>query len=73
MPPGTRIGFLSLGTMGTPMVLNLSRTFNLTVWNRSLSKYPALKRAGAAIGTMPSEVVEKPDLIFTTLSDRPAT
>ena len=72
MPPGTRIGFLGLGMMGMPMALNLARTFPLTVWNRSSSKYPALTQAGATIGTTPSQVVEKSDVIFTMLFDGPA-
>ncbi|MBI4597463.1 MAG: hypothetical protein HY737_03580 [Candidatus Omnitrophica bacterium] len=30
-----RVGFLSLGTMGTPMAINLLKAgFPLTVWNR---------------------------------------
>lgn len=73
MPPPTRVGFLGLGKMGSPMALNLSRSFPLTVWNRTLSKYPALTSAGAAIGATPSEVVEKSDVIFSMLFDGAAT
>ena len=72
MHPGARVGFLGLGMMGTPMALNLSRMFPLTVWNRSPAKYPTLTQAGAQIGTTPSQVVEKSDVIFTMLFDGPA-
>ncbi|KAF4338967.1 gamma hydroxybutyrate dehydrogenase [Fusarium beomiforme] len=67
-----RIGFLGLGTMGTPMALNLCRKFPVTVWNRSSSKYSALLKAGATIGKTPSHVVEQSDYIFTMLFDGPA-
>ncbi|KAI1194911.1 hypothetical protein F5X97DRAFT_309639 [Nemania serpens] len=64
-----RIGFLGLGTMGTPMALNLSRHFPLTVWNRSSSRYPPLIAAGAKVGAAPSEVAQNSDVIFTMLYD----
>ncbi|KAL2015615.1 hypothetical protein VTK56DRAFT_5093 [Thermocarpiscus australiensis] len=67
-----RVGFLGLGVMGTPMALNLSRKFPLTVWNRSPSKYPPLVQAGAKIGATPSQVVEHSDIIFTMLFDEDA-
>ncbi|KAF9775358.1 hypothetical protein IL306_006534 [Fusarium sp. DS 682] len=67
-----RIGFLGLGTMGTPMALNLCRKFPVTVWNRSPSKYSALLKAGATIGKTPSDVVERSDCIFAMLFDGPA-
>ncbi|KAI1429486.1 hypothetical protein F5Y12DRAFT_709970 [Xylaria sp. FL1777] len=67
-----RIGFLGLGTMGTPMALNLSRHFPITVWNRSPSKYPPLVEAGAKVGATPSQVAKESDIIFTMLFDAAA-
>ncbi|KAI1355024.1 hypothetical protein F5Y01DRAFT_272006 [Xylaria sp. FL0043] len=67
-----RVGFLGLGTMGTPMALNLSHHFPITVWNRSSSKYPPLAEAGARIGATPSQVAEESDVIFIMLFDAAA-
>ncbi|KID74190.1 Glyoxylate/succinic semialdehyde reductase 2 [Metarhizium brunneum] len=68
-----RIGFLGLGRMGTPMALNLCKTYPTTVWNRTASKYPALTAAGAKIGHTPAQVAQHSDVIFTMLFDAPAT
>lgn len=67
-----KIGFLGLGTMGTPMAMNLCRKFPVMVWNRSSSKYNALREAGATVGTTPSSVIKQSDVIFTMLFDAPA-
>ncbi|RSL52168.1 hypothetical protein CEP54_011042 [Fusarium duplospermum] len=67
-----RIGFLGLGTMGTPMALNLCRKSSVIVWNRNPSKYTSLTDSGATIGETPSEVAQKSDFIFTMLFDGPA-
>ncbi|KAI0490753.1 hypothetical protein F4859DRAFT_20812 [Xylaria cf. heliscus] len=67
-----RIGFLGLGTMGTPMALNLARCFPITVWNRSASKYPPLVEAGAEVGSTPSQVAQVSDIIFIMLFDAAA-
>lgn len=67
-----KIGFLGLGTMGTPMALNLCRKFPVTVWNRSNSKYAPLVAAGAKVAEKPSQVVQQSDVIFTMLFDAPA-
>ncbi|KAI0540942.1 hypothetical protein GGR58DRAFT_70662 [Xylaria digitata] len=67
-----RIGFLGLGTMGSPMALNLSRHFPITVWNRSPSKYTPLVEAGAKVGATPSHVAEESDVVFVMLFDAAA-
>lgn len=67
-----RIGFLGLGTMGTPMALNLARHFPITVWNRSSSKCAPLIEAGAKTGNTPSEVAQGSDVIFMMLVDAAA-
>lgn len=67
-----RLGFLGLGVMGVPMARNLSRSFPLTVWNRSAAKYPILRQAGASIGETPTKVAEVSDIIFVMLFNAPA-
>ncbi|KAI1310063.1 hypothetical protein F5Y03DRAFT_346756 [Xylaria venustula] len=67
-----RVGFIGLGTMGTPMALNLCRDFPTIVWNRSASRYQPLVEAGARIGATPSDVAEESDVIFIMLFDAAA-
>ncbi|KAM0227363.1 hypothetical protein ACHAPO_011610 [Fusarium lateritium] len=55
--------------MGTPMALNLARKYSLTVWNRSPSKYPLLRQAGANIADTPRQLVKDTDVIFTMVSN----
>lgn len=63
------LGFIGLGTMGTPMALNLARKFPLTIWNRTPSKYHLFDQTDAEIASSPLQVVEKSDIIFTMLFD----
>ncbi|KAI4601175.1 hypothetical protein KJ359_012363 [Pestalotiopsis sp. 9143b] len=69
-----RVGFLGLGVMGTPMALNLSRRFPLTVWNRSPAKYEALRQVDTniSIAENPRQVLEQSDVIFTMLFNETA-
>lgn len=67
-----KIGFIGLGTMGTPMALNLSRHFPVTVWNRTPSRYPPLIEAGAKVGATPAQVAEQSEVIFVMLFDAAA-
>ncbi len=67
-----RVGFLGLGVMGTPMALNISRNFPLTVWNRSASKYPPLVQMGAKTSATPLQVVRQSDIIIMMLFDEQA-
>jgi 3-hydroxyisobutyrate dehydrogenase len=67
-----RVGFLGLGKMGTPMAINLCRKFPVTVWNRTVSKYPAVTQAGARVANTPAEVAEQSDIIFTMMYDKDA-
>ncbi|KAI5918071.1 putative NAD binding NADP oxidoreductase coenzyme F420-dependent [Camillea tinctor] len=62
-----KLGFLGLGFMGKPMALNLARHFQLTVWNRSPSKYPAFLQAGCKTAETPAQVARESDIIFTML------
>ncbi|KAE8410951.1 hypothetical protein BDV36DRAFT_276206 [Aspergillus pseudocaelatus] len=62
-----RLGFLGLGVMGVPMARNLARHFPVTVWNRSINKYPLLKDTNASIGETPAKVAQKSDIVFVML------
>ena len=64
-----RLGFIGLGTMGTPMALSLARKFPLTVWNRTPSKYHHFDQTSAEIASSPLQVIQKSDIIFTMLFD----
>ena len=45
----SRVGFLGLGTMGTPMAKNLKKKgFEVVVWNRTPARAEALKADGIA-------------------------
>ncbi|CAG9974880.1 unnamed protein product [Clonostachys byssicola] len=67
----TRVGFLGLGMMGTPMASRLAANNPLTVWNRSplQSKYEPLKQLGANIGYTPAHVINQSDVTFMMLFD----
>lgn len=67
-----RIGFLGLGTMGTPMAANLAKAgFPLTVWNRTAAKVEPLLRVGAKPGKSPAHTAAAADIVITMVS-RPA-
>ena len=64
------IGFVGLGKMGSVMApLFIEAGHKLTVFNRSPEKTKAIRRMGAMVAEIPSEVAENSDLIFTMLSD----
>lgn len=67
------LGFLGLGIMGKAMAINLLENgFNVTVWNRSLSKCEELVAYGASVGNTPAEVVKKCKYTIAMLADPPA-
>jgi 3-hydroxyisobutyrate dehydrogenase-like beta-hydroxyacid dehydrogenase len=64
-----RVGFIGLGTMGTPMATNLAKAgFPLTVWNRTPSKVEPLLRVGAKSGKTPAHVASGVDVVITMVS-----
>ena len=64
-----RVGFLGLGTMGTPMASNLVKAgFPLVVWNRTASKVEPLLRLGAKAGESPAHVAAEVDVVITMVS-----
>ncbi len=68
-PSNLRVGFLGLGTMGTPMAMNLARAgVPLTVWNRTASKVEPLLRVGARVGKSPAHVAAEVAVVITMVS-----
>ena len=65
----SRIGFIGLGTMGTPMATNLMKAgFPLIVWNRTASRMEPLVRLGAKVGKGPAQVAAEADVVITMVS-----
>ena len=64
-----RIGFIGLGTMGTPMATNLAKAnFPLTVWNRTASKVEPLLQVGAKAAKSPAHVAAEAEVVITMVS-----
>lgn len=64
-----RVGFVGLGTMGTPMATNIAKAgFSLIVWNRTASKVEPLLRLGAKAGKSPAHVAAEVDVVITMVS-----
>lgn len=73
MPQGRelpRIGLVGLGRMGAAIAPRLVQGCSqLTVWNRSAEKCPALSALGAHVARSPREVSESSDIILSILFD----
>ena len=66
------VGFIGLGTMGTPMVRNLLKAgFEVTVFNRTASKSEMIRKDGAKVASSPKEVAARNAIIVTIVSDTP--
>jgi 2-hydroxy-3-oxopropionate reductase len=66
----TTIGFIGLGTMGTPMARNLlSRGHAITIWARRPEAMAPLLTAGAAACESPAHVAAASDIIITMVTD----
>jgi len=67
-----RIGFIGLGIMGQGMAANLIRAgFDLTIWNRTVTRMQELVAQGAHAGASPADVAARSDIIVTCVSDTP--
>ena len=65
-----KIGFLGLGSMGTPMALRLlAAGHELSVWNRSESRTKPLIHEGAIAAATPAEAELGADAVITMLFD----
>ncbi|CAL0322081.1 unnamed protein product [Lupinus luteus] len=66
----SRVGFLGLGIMGSPMALNLIHSgIDVTVWNRTKTKCEPLINLGAKYKSSPEEVAASCDVTFAMLAD----
>jgi 2-hydroxy-3-oxopropionate reductase len=66
----TAIGFIGLGTMGTPMARNLLKGGHaVTVWARRPEALAALVTTGATVGDSAADVAAKTDIIVTMVTD----
>ena len=67
-----KVGFIGLGIMGQGMARNLLKAgFDLTVWNRTVSKAQALVSEGAALAHNPADLSAHCDVIVICVSDTP--
>ncbi len=74
MPPDSSVGFIGLGTMGTPMALNLVRAGTpLVVWNRTRSRCEPLAQAGATVAPDAAELFAGCETVILMLENDPAT
>jgi 2-hydroxy-3-oxopropionate reductase len=67
-----KIGFVGLGIMGNPMSRNLVKAgHKLVVYDILPKPVEELKQAGAEVGTSPSDVASKTNIIITMLPNSP--
>ncbi len=65
-----KIGFVGLGIMGNGMAANLVRKgFEVTVWNRDLSKTASLKELGAKVASNVGDLAVNAEVIVTMVRD----
>ncbi|OOV20456.1 NAD(P)-dependent oxidoreductase [Flavobacterium sp. LM4] len=65
-----KLGWIGLGTMGTPMAKNLEKAgYTLSVYNRSIEKTQAFQNSNVSISKNITELVSDSDIIFTMISD----
>jgi 2-hydroxy-3-oxopropionate reductase len=67
------LGFIGLGTMGTPMALRLLKGGHaVTVWARRPEAMAGLVRAGATAGSSSADVAANSDIVITMVTDTAA-
>ncbi|WP_105181694.1 NAD(P)-dependent oxidoreductase [Pseudoalteromonas sp. T1lg21] len=65
-----RVGFIGLGKMGAGICENIQKAgYQLTVFNRTISKTLPFQERGAKVSRSIRELVEQSDIIFTSLLD----
>lgn len=66
----TKIGWMGLGNMGTPMATNLLKAgYNMTVFNRTKAKTKSMEDAGAAVVDTPANLFETCNIVFSMVSN----
>ena len=69
-----RIGFIGLGMMGTPLVLNLLKAgFEVMVWNRTHAKAADAREAGASWAASIGDLARQTDVVITMVTDAAAS
>ena len=69
----TTIGFIGLGTMGTPMARRLLHAgYPVVVWARRREAMATLSAEGASIGESPADVAARSDVVMTMVTDTAA-
>lgn len=69
-----RIGFIGLGMMGTPLVLNLLKAgFEVMVWNRTPAKTADAREAGASGAASIGDLARQTDVVITMVTDAAAS
>ena len=72
-PMATRIGFIGLGTMGSPMARRLLNAgYPVTVWARRREAVASLVEAGASAGDSAADVALNADIVMTMVTDTKA-
>jgi len=62
--PPVPISFLGIGLMGRPMAMNLVKSgYQVTVWNRTVSKAADLVSAGARLAKSPADAVRQAEAV----------
>jgi 3-hydroxyisobutyrate dehydrogenase len=65
-----KVGFAGLGLMGSRMARTLKRRgFEVTVWNRTLSKADPLKAEGILVAPTPQALAQQVDVFCTCVAD----
>jgi len=68
-----KIAFFGTGLLGEPMAHQLVEAgYDVTVYNRTVSRTLALKKKGAAVAGNPVEAMEEAEVFVTMLADYPA-
>lgn len=71
--PSSRVGVIGMGTMGSPMAVNLVRAgFPVTVFNRTPEKCADAVREGARQARSVRELVQETDIVLIMLADAAA-
>lgn len=66
----TKIAFLGLGQMGTPLAIRLLEAgHDLTVWNRTPARAQPLRDAGAVVADTPAEAGRAANVAITMVTD----
>jgi len=67
-PASTRLGWIGTGVMGSSMCLHLLEAgYGVSVFSRTRSKADGLLDAGATWATLPGDVAQGSDIVFTML------